>query len=423
MKVALNGQLDGGIDGEVALVLEHDRVPFPSFPYEWPAELLYQAASLTLDLNEALLGDGLGLKDATPYNILFRGAEPVLTDVLSVEGRDPHDPTWLPYAQFVRTFVLPLLLNKYFGVPLSEVFLTRRDGLEPEEVYRLCGWWRKFVPPFLTLVSIPKWLSARRGAQNPKLYRKRAVDDVERARFIVGSLLKHSRRALRRVEPRQGRGSTWSGYTESNQYTSEEFAAKQRFVEHVVAEFQPRRVLDVGCNTGTFSRVAARGGARVVAIDYDPVVVGELWRVAHTDALDILPLVVDLTRPSPAVGWRNSECLSFLDRARGAFDAVLMLAVVHHMLVSERIPLAEIIALAADLTTDLAVIEFVGPEDAMFRRLARGRDELFVGLTHETFEQACQRRFRILRSEPVAVGLDTRRWLYLLRKREARADA
>jgi SAM-dependent methyltransferase len=179
-------------------------------------------------------------------------------------------------------------------------------------------------------------------------------------------------------------------------------------------------VLDVGCNTGEFSRIAAKRGARVVAIDSDAVVVGETWRRACAEGFDILPMVIDLTRPSPAIGWRNSECSSFLDRARGAFDAVLMLAVVHHMLVGERIPLDEIIDLADEMTTDILVIEFIAPDDSMFRRLARGRDHLFTDLTTELFENSCSRRFEIIRSEHLE---GASRWLYLLRKKGTRANA
>src|SRR5205085_7617271 len=121
------------------LVLEHERIEFASYPYEWTAEMLHAAAALTLELAQALMDDGLGLKDATPYNILFRGPEPVFIDVLSFERREEGDATWLPYAQFVRTFVLPLLANRKLGLGLDQILTTRRDGLEPEEVYRWAG--------------------------------------------------------------------------------------------------------------------------------------------------------------------------------------------------------------------------------------------------------------------------------------------
>ncbi len=196
-------------------------------------------------------------------------------------------------------------------------------------------------------------------------------------------------------------------------YTKDQFSAKQLFVEGILREFRPGTVLDVGCNTGFFSFLTAKNGARVVAIDSDPVVLGDVWRTAQRERLDVLPLVVDLSRPTPAIGWRNQECPGFLERARGAFDAVLMLAVIHHMIVSERIPLQEIVDLTADLTRDIAVVEFIAPEDMMFRRLTRGREELFAGLTKEMFEKTWRRHFEIVRSQQIE---DTNRCLYLLRK-------
>jgi SAM-dependent methyltransferase len=399
-----------------ATIVEHDRVSFPSFPYEWPAEMLHAAAALTLDFAEKLLDDGLGLKDASPYNVLFRGPQPVFVDLLSFEPRNADDPTWLPFAQFVRTFLLPLLVNKHFGFSLTDLLTTHRDGLEPEEVLRLLSPLQKLRPPFLTLVSIPAWLSAKEGIANPKIYQKQKLSDPAKARFILRRVLHSMRRKLAATAPRAGRTSPWSDYMDKNDYSQDYFPLKQAFVSEVMREQQPKNVLDVGCNTGHFSAIAARAGASVVAVDYDPVVVGEVWRQANAESLDILPLVVNLARPTPGIGWRNAECASFLERARGQFDAVLMLGVIHHLLVSERIPLAEVISLAAELTADALVIEFVAPDDPMFRRITRGADHLYTYLTKELFEETCGKYFDLVCCERLD---QTSRWLYLMKKKEA----
>lgn len=398
---------------ETAVIVEHQRVPFQSFPYEWPPEMLHAAAQLTLDLAENLLKEGFGLKDATPYNVLFDGPRPVFVDWLSFERRDPLDATWLPYAQFVRTFLLPLLVNKYFNLRLDQLLIVNRDGLEPEQVYDLAGAARKFVPPFLTLVSLPKWLAGK-GPEEQKVYKRRSASSAEKANFIISHLLKGLRRKLHAVAPIEGKTSTWSDYTSKNQYTEDYVPIKQSFLQRAFAEGNVKRVLDVGCNTGFFSAVAARSGAGVVAIDYDPVVVSDLWRRVAADSLDILPLVVNLARPTPSMGWANAECKSFLERARGSFDAVLMLAVIHHMLITERIPLPEIIKLASELTTDLLIVEYVPPDDPMFRRLVRGREHLHQDLTRQSFETVCQAYFETVRMERLG---DSGRWIYLLRKR------
>jgi SAM-dependent methyltransferase len=396
-------------------LLEHDRIPFPSFPYEWPPEMLFQAARLTLELALRLQRHDIGLKDATPYNVLFRGPEPVFIDILSFEQRVPGDASWLPYAQFIRTFLLPLLANRHFGLALDQLLLTRRDGLEPEDVYKWTGSVQKWLPPFLSLVTIPTLLGRRHKQDDATIYRPRLDSNPEKAAFILRSLLQGLLAKLTKLEPRAGRHSGWSDYlTRNNNYSEAHFEAKKNFVNWVLQEFRPRRVLDVGCNTGLFSATAARAGAQVVAIDYDPVVVGETWRTAHEEHLDILPLVVNLSRPTPGAGWRNSECPSFIERARGSFDCVLMLAVTHHLLVTERVPLDEIASLAADLTSDVLVVEFIAPQDSMFVRLARGREALHKDLDAAAFEACFQRHFDIARVEHCD---GTFRWLYALRKR------
>jgi SAM-dependent methyltransferase len=396
-------------------LLEHEAVPFPSFPYEWAPEMLFAAAKLTIDMAMGLAEEGLGLKDATPLNILFRGPKPIFIDALSVERRAPGDARWLAYAQFVRTFLLPLAMNREFGLRMDQVFLAARDGVEPEEIYRLLKPWQRLKPPYFGLVTMPRLLGERRRGSKPDLYESRLDADVERARFVMTRVLGGLGKALRRVSPPSGARSDWSDYMDgNNNYSADQFRYKEQFVAEMLSAHHPPVVLDVGCNNGHFSAMAARNGARVVAIDYDPVVVGQVWHKASAESLDILPLVVNLTRPTPSVGWLNREWPSFLARAQGHFDCVLMLAVLHHMLVTERIPLHAVIDLAAGLTRHLLLIEYVGPSDSMFRRLARGRDALHADLCPERLEAACLPRFEILRRDPVP-GAD--RILYLLAKK------
>ncbi len=188
-------------------IVEHERIPFPSYPYEWSPEMLHAAGCLTLDLAQSLLAEGLSLKDATPYNVLFRGPRETFIDVLSVERRDPLDSTWLPYAQFIRTFLLPLLVNRHFHITLRQVFAESRDGLEPEAVYRMCGPLRRLWPPFLTLVSLPTWLGAgrARAVGNARIYRRKAARSPEQARFVLNHLFRHLRRRLDPAAPPRGR--------------------------------------------------------------------------------------------------------------------------------------------------------------------------------------------------------------------------
>jgi SAM-dependent methyltransferase len=394
---------DYGSTEDVAAVMEQEKIWFPSYPSEWPAEMLYAAGLLTLDLADALLPEGLGLKDATAYNVLFRGAQPTFVDMLSIERREPTDPVWLPCSQFLRHFILPLLANYHLGLPLREIFAAHSDGIPPEAVYANCGFLQRLHPGLLTSVSIPVWLSTTAEADPERTYGQKRAGSPEQARFILRHLLNRLRKKLTSCAPTADRRSFWSAYTGRNQsYSEAEFAQKQQFLEATLTAIRPRRVLDLGCNTGRFSLLAAGKGGEVVAVDSDPVAVGMLWRAAVASNYPLLPLVVDLSSPTPASGWRNQERASFLGRARGQFDVILLLALLHHLVIGHGIPLASVVELAAELTTKDAVIEFISAADPMARRLVRGRGGLFAGYTREAFEQACTRHFRILRAEHMA---------------------
>lgn len=396
----------------IGAIFEHERITFPSFPCEWSPAMLCAAAELTLDMAQNALKCGYNLKDATPANILFRGTKPVFVDLLSFEPRVTGEMVWKPYAQFVRTFLLPLLANKYWGTSLAEIFTTRRDGLEPQELYRKCTFLQKLRPPFLGVITLPTLL-AKRGESTGTSSAAGSRDD-EKARFILESLFKRLRSSLRSLKPRPETGKGWSSYMETHSYDPQAFAAKEAFVRDALREFRPATVIDVGANTGHFSRMAAGLGAEVVSVDADPGCAAEAFVRACDEKLNVLPLVVDIARPTPAVGWRNGECPSFLDRARGHFDAVLMLALVHHLQVTERVPLREIFGLVAELTKSFLVIEFVPLEDPMFQRLLRGREALFAGYNRQAFEGACQLQFEIVRQTEVP---GNGRRLYLLKKK------
>jgi SAM-dependent methyltransferase len=395
-----------------AAIFEHERIPFPSYAHEWPPEMLAAAGTLTLELFRRALREGFGLKDATPYNILFRGPRPVFVDVLSFEHRQPRDASWRAYAQFVRTFLLPLAAHRHFGMSPADTFAGKRDGLEPSEFYHWAGFWKRLTPPLLSLVTMPKWMGNRASAET---YHPKPAASPEQAQFILDHLLRSCERQLKSLAPRPNEDSVWTGYLDHKSlYSTAQLEAKEHFVREALDLAGPRTVLDVGANEGRFSLLAAQRTASVVAVDSDPAVVGTIWRHAGAQNLDVLPLVVDLTRPTPAIGWRNQECDSFLQRARGQFDMVMMLAVLHHMLVTERVPLDELLSLAADLTRDYLLIEFVAPADPMFQRIVRGREALYGDLTFERFEAAAASRFERVKSLKIE-GLH--RCLYLFRLR------
>lgn len=409
------------------LLLQHPRISFPSYPWEWSPALWLAAAELTLDLCSDLLKEGWILKDATPLNILFRGVEPVFVDVLSIQRADLKQPVWFAYGQFVRTFLLPMLAHARLGWPLQTA-LIRRDGFEPEEIYAALPWSQRLRQPVLSATTLPMLFTRKSAktdkgtAPTAKVHTKttfvRFAEDPQVVRHVLLKTLARLLSQMRRVTPSH-RVSTWSDYVNTaHHYSADDHAQKRTFVAEILAAVRPVHVLDIGCNTGVYSILAADAGAEVVSIDTDLQAVDRLCTTLKGSGKNILPLCVNLAHPTPATGWLNRESASFLTRCEGRFDTVMMLAVLHHLLLQSQIPLDHIAALCSSLTTRNLVIEWVPPEDSMFRQLLRGREAIYTHITESAFRAAFAPYFTTLRELTLPNG----RVLFHFLKRPAGID-
>jgi hypothetical protein len=402
-------------DTSDGLRLLHPKVPVPTYPWEWTPSQWLAAAELTLSLCEEGLADGWVLKDATPLNILFVGSRPVLVDVLSFERWDPAPSKyashiWLAYGQYIRTFLLPLLMNKMLSWPL-ELSLFKRDGYEPVELYEALSWSQRLSRAAFWPVTLPAKLdkgSAAKAAPARPPQHKTPELALHLLKRTLGDLRKRTRRAMPEHE-----GSEWANYTATlTHYSAQESAQKMDWVREVLGDLKPARVLDIGANTGVFSELAASSGARVVALERDAAAAESLYRMSSKSALSIQTIHADLSRPTPAVGWDNRETSTLLHRLEAQSDLVMMLAVIHHLILMEQIPIGAIIDLAYRLTVQHLIVEWVPVTDPMFVSLMRGRDNLYGGLTENDLLTACQGRFQTLRRQP----LDNGRILFLFAK-------
>ncbi len=405
-------------DSGPQLILRHPRIPIPTYPWEWTPAQWLAAANLTLNLCEEAIAAGWVLKDATPLNILFLGPRPIFVDILSFERRDPtrrnpNPSIWLAYGQYVRTFLLPLLMNRLLHWPLS-LSLFRRDGLEPAECFAALPWRHRLSRAALWPITLPTLLDRRKSAHAPAKVvappnsatpqKKSRTLDPEIATQILQRTLKDLRRRTLRAAPHSAR-SNWSDYPQTlTHYTPEESRQKLDWVRRVLESTHPARVLDIGANTGDFSAFVASLGAEVVALERDQAAADRLFRMARQRNLPILTIHADLARPTPAVGWRNAESLALLPRLESQFDLVLMLAVIHHLLLMEQVPLSEILALCHRLTRRHLVVEWVPVADPMFQGLLRGRDALYGSLSEADLLDACANRFRLIDRQPLANG-------------------
>jgi hypothetical protein len=403
---AAAGVLPEGADA----VLRHERIPFVSYPYEWTFGMLQDAALLTLDLELAALEQGLTLKDATPYNVQFRGSAPVFIDVGSFERLREGEP-WAGYRQFCMLFLYPLLLQAYKDIPFQPWLRGSIDGITPSEAARFFSLRDRLRRGVLTHVALHARLERRyegRGSGEVK-------QDLKRANFKT-ELVKANVARLRKLVAKLGwkAGDTaWTSYRQECTYSDADAERKAAFVRESVAAIRPDMVWDMGCNDGAYSRIAAESADRVIAFDYDHATVEALYRSLRSDGEQrILPLVGNLADPSPGLGWRGLERRPLEDR--GTPDLALALALIHHVSITANVPVAEFLDWLIELDCAL-VIEFPTREDPMVTRLLSGKREgSNADYELETFERLLGERFEIERTEPLPSGT---RVLYQARPR------
>ena len=391
----ISAEIDSTADTSHALRLRHPRIPIPTYPWEWTPSQWLAAAGLTLALAQRALAHGWILKDATPLNILFIGNKPLFVDILSFERHIPGSSVWLAYGQYIRTFLLPLLTHRLLHWPL-ELTLFRRDGYEPSELYGALTWAQRLAPAAFWPITLPALVERRQmrdtqSAASPKQPRQ---FPAEAATAILSRTLTSLERRTRNALP-PASCSNWSDYPSTlTHYTPDQSQAKANWVRQTLTHLQPRQVLDIGANTGEFSALAASLGASVVALERDQAAADRLFRMTRDRDLSILPIHADIARPTPAVGWLNSEASALLPRLEGQFDCVLVLAVIHHLILMEQIPIPAILFLFHRLTRRHLILEWVPNRDPMYQSLMRGRDTLYGSLAEADLLQASNGLFR-----------------------------
>jgi hypothetical protein len=389
---------DGGTTGAT---IEPERVGFVSYPSEWCFSQLRAAALCTLRIQRIALDHGMSLKDATAFNILFQNTTPVFIDTLSFATYRDGEP-WVAYRQFCEHFLAPLLLMSQVDARLNQLSRVFIDGIPLQTASRMLPWRSRFNLPSLMHLHFHAWGQARSGARGKSASKARV------SRLGLVALVDNLESAIRRLKP-STRGSVWLNYYDDNTYSTAAIADKAAIVDEYLGRLAPQRVWDLGANDGRFSRLASARGAFTVAFDADAGTVDKNYRdcVAHNIA-GMLPLVMDLTNPTPSLGWASRERQSLIDR--GPVDAVLALALMHHLAVSNNVPL-DLIAEFFRALSHSAIVEYVPPDDPQVRRLLEHRGGGTASYTLDEFEAAFAKRYRIADRRPVG---DTGRSIYLL---------
>lgn len=387
---------------EGAGALEHPRLPFISYPFEWTFSMLRDAAILQLDLMEQALADGMILKDATPYNIQFPAGRPQFIDVGSFERYRAGEP-WVGYRQFCRQFLYPLMLRSWVGIPFQPWLRGDPEGPTAAQMWKLLPVRRKASPAAVLHVGLQARAEARLKGEAVR-------SSLAEAGFSADLILANLRKLRSLIESFEWEtdDAEWAEY-QACDHVGRDRSDKSDFLARALAAHEPTAVVDLGANDGHFSRIAVEGGALAIAIDGDEAVLDRLYS-GLARGTTLVPVLADLGNPSPAQGWAGVERPGLFDRV--APDLVVAYGLIHHLIYTASVPPAQVVEWLASFEAPV-VVEYVAPDDPMVRRLTANKrdEELHPDRDRAGFERLVSARFRV--AEERGLSGDTR-WLYHL---------
>jgi len=377
--------------------IEPTQLPFISYPYEWSFGQLKV-------IQKAALKKGLSLKDSSAYNVQFVNGKPVFIDTLSFEKYEEGEP-WVAYKQFCQHFLAPLALASYTDIRIFQLLKSNIDGIPLDLASKLLPRKTRFK---FSLATHIHW----HAKTQLKYANKPATDKKGKgvSKMAMLGLIDNLISGVKRLEWKPD-GTEWGEYYTFTNYSDESFGEKKKLVGGFIDQVKPKSVWDLGANDGTFSSIAALKGIHTVAFDIDPIAVEKNYRRVRQDKIDMLPLQLDLTNPSNAIGWAHEERDSL--EQRGKADVVMALALIHHIALSNNVPLKKVAEYLSRLG-QYVIIEFVPKEDSQVKILLSTREDIFVDYHLEGFEAAFTTCFDIIEKQVVG---DSVRTLYLLKSK------
>ena len=352
--------------------LKHEKIATISYPYEWSFSMLADSARLQLELQLKLVEKNYSLKDASAFNVQFIHCRPVFIDIPSIE-KLRFKELWIAYGQFCQMYLFPLLLKRFNNISSKGYFLNNVNGLTVEEVYHIFGPLTSLRPTLLMDVFLQYYFQKSASNRTGELRQKLKKEGTTTTPQIIN--LKRMLRKIDKVSGAHKPVGHWIDYINKNTYSVEAEEEKVNYIKEFLKEHSPQTVLDLGCNTGRYSLLASESGADVIAVDSDHDSIDILYKHAKKAQAKILPLWVDIANPSPALGFLNKERKSFMERVKA--DAIFALALIHHLLITSRIPMDAIRDMFYELTSSYLVVEFIGRKDEMFQTLLALREDIY----------------------------------------------
>jgi hypothetical protein len=316
-------------------VIKPERIPFISYPYEWSFSELKDAALTTLRIQKLAIEFGMSLKDASSYNIQFYKGKPVFIDTLSFEQYQKGSP-WKAYKQFCQHFYAPLILMANTDIRLNQLLRIYIDGVPLDLASKLLPLKTRFSPAILAHIH----MHSRSQKKHSKSYADAKKTAKQMSQLAHLGLIDSLESSIKKQKWNPS-GTEWGEYYTFTNYSDTAFEHKKELVLKYLKAVKPETVWDFGANEGIFSRLASDLAINTISFDIDPAAVEKSYiNVKKENEINILPLLLDLTNPSPGIGWMNTEREALIQRSNP--DVVLALALVHHLAISNNLPFNKI---------------------------------------------------------------------------------
>ena len=385
------------------IVIKPEIIPFISYPYEWSFSQLKDAALLTIEIQKIAKKHHMMLKDASSYNIQFKNGKTIFIDTLSFEKYIEGEP-WKGYKQFCQHFFAPLALMSHKDIRLSQLLRIYIDGIPLDLTSELLPMRTKTA--FSLLTHIHAHSKSQKHYEGKKIDVKKNKISSRSLDGVIESL--HSGIKKMNWKPE---GTEWGNYYSDTNYSDISFNEKKKIILEFLEKHNPKNVWDLGSNTGIFSRIASELDIFTVSFDIDPVAVEKNYReCVNKQETKILPLLLDLANPSASIGWSNNERMSFMNR--GPVDLVMALALIHHLVISNNVPLSKLAKFFSKICNFL-IIEFIPKTDSQISRLLVTREDIFLDYTKENFESEFKKFFKIIQTTDI---IDSERTMYIMEK-------
>ncbi len=389
------------IDCDYYKIIKPEKIPFISYPYEWSFSQLKDAALLTLRIQKAAMKYGMTLKDGSAFNIQFHKGHPIFIDTLSFEIYE-EGQIWKPYKQFCQHFLAPLALISKKDVRLNLLSKTFIDGIPIDLAAKLL--------PKTTFGNFGLMAHIHAHAKSQKHYENKDAKIKQKtlSKRSFEGLIESLKSSIEKMTWNED-NTEWGDYYSDTNYTEKSFEEKKQFISLAIDQVKPKLVWDMGANTGVFSRLASTKGINTISYDIDPLAVEKNYLSSSQNSeQNILPLILDLTNPSSGIGWNHDERMSIIQR--GPADMVFALALVHHLAISNNVPLNKLAEFFSQISKFL-IIEFVPKSDSQVKRLLLTRDDIFENYDKKFFEIEFSKFFKIINSKKI---LDSERTIYIM---------